>query len=91
MARIKKFNDKENFDTSKEDFEIGKKEVLMTIERLIEEYGDFVNDVSPKHWRTTGHHFTELRKMIEEINSFTPITITEKEIDWVREERFKKN
>jgi hypothetical protein len=93
--KIKKFNEgaikkpslDEDFDQSKEDFEISKKSTLQLIDSLMSEYEDFLNDVSPKHWRRTGHHFSELRKMKEEINDMTPITKSEKEIDWVKKQR----
>jgi uncharacterized protein with PIN domain len=78
------------FDISEDDFLISKKSVLILIDQLIEEYSDFTNDVSPKHWRTTGHHITELKKMRDEIKDrLTPITIEEKEIDWVKDARKK--
>ena len=55
------------FDISEDDFLISKNSVLILLDQLIEEYSDFTNDVSPKHWRTTGHHITELKKMRDEI------------------------
>lgn len=78
----------EAFDISEEDFAISKRSVLMLLDELIEEYSDFTNDVSPKNWRTTGHHITELKKMKDDIeNRLTPITVEEKEIDWVKDAR----
>lgn len=87
---IKKF-EKLNYtyDVSKDDFEIGKKDILNSIRELLDKYSDFTNDVSPSNWRTTGHHIAELNKMIEEIQRFSPISIQEKEIDWVKKNRFK--
>ena len=73
-----------------DDFEIGKKEVSLKLQELIDIYEDFSNDISPKHWRLTGHHITELRKMLDELKGVTEITPEEKEIDWVKKERFKK-
>ena len=72
------------------EFEIGKKELSIRIQELINIYEDFTNDVSPKHWRRTGHHITELKKMRDEIKDITEITPNESEIDWVKKERFKK-
>lgn len=72
------------------EFEIGKKELSIRIQELIDIYEDFTNDVSPKHWRRTGHHITELKKMRDEIKDITEITPNESEIDWVKKERFKK-
>ena len=82
---IRKF---ESFST--DDFEIGKREIKDLIRNLIEIYEDFTNDISPKHWRRTGHHITELRKMMDEIDPITPITSEESEIDWVKKSRFSK-
>lgn len=56
------------------EFEIGKKELSIRIQELINIYEDFTNDVSPKHWRRTGHHITELKKMRDEIKDITEIT-----------------
>lgn len=85
MGHIRKFNE----NLYKDDFEIGKKEVLILIDKLYEAYSDFINDVSPKNWRTTVHHLTELRKMKEDIGRFSEITKEESEIDWVKDQRFK--
>jgi hypothetical protein len=41
--KIKKIN--EDFE-----FEIGKKEVLMKLEKLIEAFEDFTNDIYPSSW-----------------------------------------
>jgi len=78
------------FDISEDDFLISKKSVLILLDQLIEEYSDFTNDVSPKHWRTTGHHITVLKTMSDEIKGrLTPITIEEKEMGWVKDARKK--
>lgn len=78
------------FDISEDDFLISKKSVLILLDQLIEEYSDFTNDVSPKHWRTTGHHITVLKTMRDEIKGrLTPITIEEKEMGWVKDARKK--
>lgn len=81
---IKKF---ETFDYSKDDFDFGKKSVLLAIDTLIQEYEDFSRNISPKNWRSSGTHFTELRQMKENINRFEPVTAEEKEIDWVKQAR----
>lgn len=80
---IRKFNE------SQDDFEIGKKELMIKINEVLDIYNDFVDDVSPKHWRRTGHHITELNKMLDEISTLTAITKEESEIDWVKDSRFK--
>lgn len=70
-------------------FETIKKELVESFSKVLDIYEDFVDDVSPKHWRRTGHHITELKKMISEIDSLTPITKEEEELEWVKEYRFK--
>lgn len=82
---------KSTYDNSKDDFEIGKKDVIKILTNLLEVYGDFTNDVSPKYWRTTGHHITEIKNMIEDLERFEPISIEEKQLDWVKDSRFKKD
>lgn len=71
--------------------------MLNKIDSLIREYEDklwiapdnLTNEVSPNNWRTTGHHLSELRKMKEDIVRFKEISEQEKEIDWVKDQRFK--
>jgi hypothetical protein len=71
MKHIKRFNENNNrSESSIDDFEIGKKSVLMALDNLYAEYEDFTNDVSPAFWRTTGYNLTELRKMREDIERF---------------------
>jgi len=55
-------------------FEEKKKEILLEIENLKKKYDDFTKEVSPDHWRTTGHHFGELNKMLEDIPRMKKIT-----------------
>ena len=86
---VKKFENFNKLGTS-DDFELGKKSVLLSIDNLIEEYTDFINDISPTHWRMIGNHFTNLNKMKEDIERFNSISEKEKENDWVKEQRFKK-
>lgn len=62
-------------DTNKIDsFSEKKTNIVDMINKLMEEYEIFTKTVSPKNWRTTGHHFTELRKMKEDISFFSEIT-----------------
>jgi len=88
MKHIKKFESKEE-SIYKEDFEIGKKETIAKIDELLDTFGDFINDVSPKHWRRTGHFYTEIESLRDHIQTLTPMTYEESEIDWVKEQRFK--
>ena len=87
MKHLKNFN--ENSESSINDFEIGKKSVLMALDNLYTEYEDFTNDVSPSFWRTTGTHLTELRKMKEDIERFKCISDKEKENEFVKSSRFR--
>lgn len=89
MKHIKKFESKEE-DIYREEFEFGKRETLIKIDELLEVFVDFMDDISPKHWRTTGHYYKEIKNLKEEIQKLTPITKTESEIDWVKEQRFKR-
>jgi hypothetical protein len=90
--KIQKFNESQqrNYDHTKDDFEIAKKEVEMALQNLLEKYEDFTNDVSPKYWRTTGTHLTSIRNILEDIQRFEPVSVEEKEIEWVKDARFKK-
>lgn len=79
---------KRTYDQSKEDFELCKKTVLRLLDDLLVEYEDFTNDISPTKWRTTGHHITQLKQIREDIEEFIPISIEEKDLDWVKNSRF---
>jgi predicted esterase YcpF (UPF0227 family) len=81
MKHIRKYNESNSFSFSDE-----KDKVLDMINSLMEEYEKFTKTVSPKNWRTTGHHFTELRKMKEDIVNFSELTEKEKENEWVRKQ-----
>jgi hypothetical protein len=81
MKHIRKYNESNSFSFSDE-----KDKVLNMINSLMEEYEKFTKTVSPKNWRTTGHHFTELRKMKDDIVNFSELTEKEKENEWVRKQ-----
>jgi DNA-binding ferritin-like protein len=51
-----------------------KEKVAEKLGELMVEYEEFTKMVSPEDWRITGHHFTELRKMNEDIRALTEIT-----------------
>ena len=86
MIKIDRFNE----NLSDDDFHIGKKDLIKKFEELIEVYEDFINDLSPTFWRVSGHQLTELKHFMGEVNHFSPITDSEMEIPWVKEQRFKK-
>lgn len=82
---------KENLDSkSKEDFEMLRKELKYRLKDFLEVYDDFLDEVSPKNWRSSGHFYTEFEKFAKEIDEWTPITDEEAEIEWVKKERYKK-
>jgi predicted esterase YcpF (UPF0227 family) len=81
MKHIRKYNESNSFSFSDE-----KDRVLDMINSLMEEYEKFTKTVSAKNWRTTGHHFTELRKMKDDIVNFSELTEKEKENEWVRKQ-----
>lgn len=63
-------------------FSDNKDKVIEMINSLMKEYDLFTKKVSSKNWRSTGNHFTELRKMKDDIVNFSEITDNEKE--WVK-------
>ena len=79
MKHIRKYNESNSFSFSDE-----KDKMINMINSLMEEYEKFTKTVSPKNWRTTGHHFTELRKMKGDLVNFSELTEKEKENEWVR-------
>ena len=58
--------------------------LISKLEEFREEYEKFSKKVSPKHWRITGTHFSNLEKMKEDIINFTEISDEEKEIPWIK-------
>lgn len=55
-----------------------KEEVVDLINTILDKYDNFTKSVSPKHWRTTGHHFTILKEMKDDISLFSKMTENEK-------------
>ena len=81
MKHIRKYNESNSFSFSDE-----KDKMINMINSFMQEYEKFIKTVSPKNWRTTGHHFTELRKMKDDIVNFSELTEKEKENEWVRKQ-----
>lgn len=46
----------------------------------MEAYDELTKSVSPRNWRTTGHHFTEMKKIKEEVVDLKEITSTEQKM-----------
>ncbi len=68
------------------EFMLKRIELASKIRELKKEYLLFLNEVSPKHWRSSGHYTHELSEMFINIQNVTQITKEEKEIDWVKNE-----
>jgi hypothetical protein len=68
----------------KMDFHKRRNKMVDKLNAFILEYKEFTKEVSPKNWRTTGTHCTQLDKICAEIQNLQPITEADKKIDWVR-------
>jgi hypothetical protein len=68
------------------DFNGQKEDMLKLIDKFMHEYEIFTTRVSPKNWRQTGSHFTELRKMKADIKDFTEMKTSERNNSWVKDE-----
>ncbi len=79
---IDPFNE-ENWDEkltlTQEEFEQEKNLIVDNINNLINSYDEFTKHVSPKYWRTTSHHFSNLKEMMNDISNFTLITKKERD------------
>ena len=83
LKRFEEINERLDID---QDFEGQKAEILSKLDEFMHDYEVLSIAVSPKHYRTTGSHFTELRKMQREIAEFTHILPTERENKWVKKD-----
>lgn len=88
--KIKRFSEEIDNSQLADSFEYGRKEVQMALKDLLDKYDEFTNDISPKWWRITGHHFSELKKMQVEIEELEPMTEEEYNNEWVRELRSRE-
>ena len=70
--------DEDNWGDS-QDFINKKQYVLEKLSEFMEIYDEFTKMVSPQFWRTTGSHFSELRKMKADIPEYNEINRGEKE------------
>lgn len=68
----------------KPNFEADKQLLLIKIEALKKEFGEFTKQVAPKHWRTTGTLYANLNKMEHDVKEFTEISKEDLAVDWVR-------
>ncbi len=63
-----------------------KAKVLDKVDELMDAYDDLTVLVSPKHWRTTGSNFTEMKKIKEDVKTFSEATEKDKENKYYKEE-----
>ena len=84
--RLKRFDElNEDIDIS-QDFEGQKEQILKNLDEFMHDYEVFSLRVAPKHYRQTGNHFTELRKLQREIPEFTQITLKERENPYIKKD-----
>jgi hypothetical protein len=94
MGTIKKFNEMsdefniEPLSGETVNFDIDKKEVLRELDNFMNKYEELSRVVSTKNWRTTGNHFSEMRKIRREINALQEMSPQERVDlpDWAQEE-----
>lgn len=83
---LKEFVTESVVNESKSTFLDDKENILNIIDSLISEYDKFTKTVGPKHWRTTGSNFVELKKIKKDIKGFTEISDKDKDSDWVKKQ-----
>jgi hypothetical protein len=69
--------DEEEEESNNDSFEIKQEELISEFDNLYHLYNEFTKQISPKHWRISGTHLTEIREMMKEIPKFTEITAEE--------------
>ena len=75
-----------NEDFKESTFDSDKLNLKKELYKLILRYNGFSKSVSPKNWRTTGHHIVELKKMLDEIDNLTEISEEEKNNDFIKKQ-----
>jgi hypothetical protein len=71
-------------------FETKKAEILRKLEELQKDYDSFSGLISPKFWRSSGGHFSNLNYMKRDIERYTQITPEEAESEIVLQ-NYKEN
>ena len=71
-------------------FLIKRNKIVDKLEKVRKEYEEFLNEVSPRHWRSGGSFNTQLKEMFIKIQDFQEITDEEKQNDWVKDAISKK-
>jgi len=70
---------------TKEEFQVIKDEMDQKVVDFMKSYDTFTRLTSPKNWRTSGHHFSELRKLKDEIKEFEPLKLKDLDNEHVRD------
>lgn len=81
----KLFEDDDEYE-SQNDFLTRKDYLIEKLDEFIEYYDEFAKEVAPKHWRRTGNHYAELKKMRKEVGEFEEISDGDLKLDWVKKE-----
>ena len=71
---------------SRQEFQEMKDNMSIEIDNLLKNYEEFTKSVSPDHWRTTGFHFTNLKKLKNDIQRFEPLKDKDLEEEWIRDQ-----
>lgn len=69
---------------SNKEFQRMKDNISKKLDNFIKSYDVFSRSVSPINWRTSGHYYSEVKKLKLNIQEFNPITNKELEQEWVR-------
>ena len=71
---------------SRQEFQEMKDDMSIEIDNLMINYEEFTKSVSPNHWRSTEFHFTNLKKLKDEIQRFGPLKPEDLEDEWIRDQ-----
>jgi hypothetical protein len=65
---------------TKEQFNQQRNDLIDQAKSFLDAYNNFTKDVSPQHWRISGHYYVEINRMISDLPTFELITDEQKEI-----------
>lgn len=69
-------------------FETKRNEFLQKFQEAMDAYDELIKEVSPKNWRTTGNHFTEMKKIKKETVDLKEITTVERNMHDLYTEKY---
>lgn len=91
MRHIKKFNEGTHLDDetglkylTDGEFQKRREDIINQLKVLIENYNEFTKMISPEHWRSSGHIYTELKKIESQIVKWKKISKEQLDNKWVR-------